>query len=291
MASLPPELIESIVEHVPDEKSLLACALRASSFLNASQARIFHSISLVHDTAYERLAGILAQSPRLGQYVRLLTLDIEGIPRDWSALGVIQSSMTRVERLAIQGTVKVLVQKQLLRHPSLTGFLSLESLRCVALVKLENVPSSIVTTLLDTCVEVRLFQMSIILEEDEVLRAFPTSHPTRHLEVSEATGAITAFLALPRQLDNLRSLTKLNLSDGVPLGPLHLNVVGCERQIPRENPPSNESRRREGTWRKRSLLHESKMAVDTRHTGEEPHTMKGILQFTKSRGTEAICGI
>ncbi|KAJ6474902.1 hypothetical protein C8R45DRAFT_1160130 [Mycena sanguinolenta] len=181
MASLPPELIDSIVEHVPDEKSLLACALTASSFLNASQARIFHSISLVHDTAYERLAGILAQSPRLG-------------------------------------TVKALVQKQLPRHPPLIGFLSLESLRCVALVKLENVPSSIVTTLLDTCVDVRLFQTSIILEDDGVQRAFPTFHPTRHLEVSESTGAITAFLALPRQSDNLRSLTKLNLSDGVPGG-------------------------------------------------------------------------
>ncbi|KAJ6458203.1 hypothetical protein C8R45DRAFT_1110112 [Mycena sanguinolenta] len=207
MASLPPRLIESIVEHVPDVKSLLACALTASSFLITSQARIFHSISLQDVTAYERFAGVLAQSPRLGQY----------------------SSMTRVERLVIQGTGKPLEKQQLPRHPSLVGFLFLESLRCVAHVKLEYVPSFIVTTVLDTYVEIRLLGMSIMLEEYEGERTFPTSHLIRHLEVFERSGAVTVFLALPRQLDNLRSLTELNLSDGAhhPSPPRDTRLAAC----------------------------------------------------------------
>ncbi|KAJ6467729.1 hypothetical protein C8R45DRAFT_763176, partial [Mycena sanguinolenta] len=124
MGSLPQELIETIVKLVPDKRTLLSCALTAPSWVDASQRRIFHWMSLQNATKYERFAGILIQSPHLGPYVRRLTLIIRGIPADWAPLALILSTTNRVEHLVIQGSIQSVTFTPISSHPSLITFLS-----------------------------------------------------------------------------------------------------------------------------------------------------------------------
>ncbi|KAJ6474956.1 hypothetical protein C8R45DRAFT_1103083 [Mycena sanguinolenta] len=213
MGSLPQELIESIVEQVPDDETLLACALTAPAFVNASQRRIFSSMSLrnINVAAYERVADILPQSPHLSQYVRYLALYINNIPTDWDALQLILSTTTPVKRLVIQAAL-LRGRVRLSLNPSLIGFLSSKTLVCVALGKLTNVASSIVATLLETCEEICSFEMNIVLDEDAHAESpLPTSRPIRHLDLVDWNNTILPFLTLPRQLRSVSSLTQLSI--------------------------------------------------------------------------------
>ncbi|KAJ6457731.1 hypothetical protein C8R45DRAFT_943168 [Mycena sanguinolenta] len=122
---IPRELID-IVEFVPDKSSLLACALAATSFVNASQRQLFHMVLIRTIPEYERLAGILSQSPHLGGYVRLLVLLTWDIPEEWAPLDLILSNMTLVEKLVIQGRAES--RSHIQRNPSLIDFLYQETL-------------------------------------------------------------------------------------------------------------------------------------------------------------------
>ena len=57
MKPLPQELIDIVVEFVPDNESLLACALAATSFVNASQRQLFHMVSIRTIPEYERASS------------------------------------------------------------------------------------------------------------------------------------------------------------------------------------------------------------------------------------------
>ncbi|KAF7326991.1 hypothetical protein MSAN_02492900 [Mycena sanguinolenta] len=133
MSQLAQELIDAIVDLVPDKQSLLACALTAPSFVYASQRRIFHSISIQNVAACNRLAAILTESPHLGRYVRILSLKIHGMPLDWACLEPIVSATTSVEQLAIKGSHK---KTPLHVNASLLALLLSQSLRCVAFAHL-----------------------------------------------------------------------------------------------------------------------------------------------------------
>ncbi|KAJ6450905.1 hypothetical protein C8R45DRAFT_93083 [Mycena sanguinolenta] len=103
MGPLPQELVDTIVGLVAETQSIIACALTARSFVEAGQRRIFRLLSIQDIFAYELLAGVLTESPHLGQYVKLLSLRIVDIPARWAALESILSTTTRVERLMIEG--------------------------------------------------------------------------------------------------------------------------------------------------------------------------------------------
>ncbi|KAJ6474985.1 hypothetical protein C8R45DRAFT_1217312 [Mycena sanguinolenta] len=211
MRSMPQELIDAIVKLVPDKNTLLACALTDPSFVDVSQRRIFHWMSIQNPAEYERLAGILSQSPHLGRYVRRLALQIHDIPAGSAALALILSTTNRVERLVIQGRSRFAEKNELTSNPSLIAFLSLETLLCVGLVRLGAVPSSIVTTVLQSCEEVCLSQIDIVRDGEGDKFANTPSRSIRHLYILDRTAATVSFLALPRQLDNLASLTHLSI--------------------------------------------------------------------------------
>ncbi|KAJ6496445.1 hypothetical protein C8R45DRAFT_985901 [Mycena sanguinolenta] len=210
MNSLPQELTEAIVKLV-SAKSLRACALVSRSFVDASQRRIFHRMSLKDVPAYERLAGVLGHSPHLGQYIRYLTLEIKQVPAGWAPLESILSSTTQVEHLVIRGAFRNYTQLHC--HPSLVGFLSLESLRQVYLVYLVIAPS-IVSKLLETSEVVCLGPITLEEDEDKVESIAPESHHClRHLDIIQGADSIFPFLIRPRQLRALQSITRLALLD------------------------------------------------------------------------------
>ncbi|KAJ6457734.1 hypothetical protein C8R45DRAFT_1081878 [Mycena sanguinolenta] len=212
MKPLPQELIDAIVGFVPDNNSLIACALTATSFVSASQRRVFHTMQIESISVYERLAAILAQSPHLGGYVRILALIIEDIPADWDPLKCILSTMTRVEKLAIQGRSRD-DQRPCLRHnPSLIDFLYEESLMCVALAHLCDVPSYALTWLLESYEKVSLMQIDIFVEDQHAYDSPPTSDVLWHLDILDTTNSVMPFLLRPPQRSYFPSLTNLAIS-------------------------------------------------------------------------------
>ncbi|KAF7342356.1 hypothetical protein MVEN_01824200 [Mycena venus] len=216
MSQVPQELIDAILELVP-EKSLLACALTATSFVKTSQRRIFRWMSIVKIPAYERIATILTKSPHLGQYVHFLALHIAAIPADWAPLKNILSTMTELERLTITGDANAPARNQLGLNPCLIELLSVPSLLCVGLDDLSDVPASVVTKALETFEEVSLSRLTI--DAGDVGEGSTESTPPTesdflwHLNVTmDAWESIIPFLFQPRKMGYLKYLSRLSLT-------------------------------------------------------------------------------
>ncbi|KAJ6459940.1 hypothetical protein C8R45DRAFT_1030130 [Mycena sanguinolenta] len=207
MAELPQELIDAVVELVP-AKDLISCALTARAFVERSQWRIFYWMSLSGLPGYERMFGILAQSPHLGQYVRLLVLEIKDIPPGWRPLEVIVSTLVELERVTVRGNLSELRQ-----NPSLINLLSLPSLLCVGLADLIDVPASLITKALETAEEVTLSRISIAAGGQAPAEPpNPTSDFLWHLEVFDAFEEILPFLLHPRRMGYLEYLSRLSVT-------------------------------------------------------------------------------
>ncbi|KAF7378387.1 hypothetical protein MSAN_00265200 [Mycena sanguinolenta] len=101
-------------------------------------------------------------------------------------------------------------KSELSSNPSLIVFLSSESLLCVGLARLGDVPSFVVTMVLKRCEQVCLSEIDIVMggEADESART--PSRSIFHLDVYDRTDTIVSFLTLPRQLCNLASITYLS---------------------------------------------------------------------------------
>ncbi|KAF7342563.1 hypothetical protein MSAN_02012700 [Mycena sanguinolenta] len=212
MAELPQELIDTIVELVL-AKDLIACALTARSFVECSQRRIFYMMSLSGLPAYERMSIILAKSPHLGQYVRLLALEIEGIPENWRPLEVIVSTFLELERVTIRGNLVGTAPSELGQNPPLIDLLSLPSLLCVGLANLINVPASLITKALENAEEVSLSRVSIASDDPTPTESpNPTSDFLWHLDISDAMEEIMPFLLQPRRVGYLQYLSRLSIT-------------------------------------------------------------------------------
>ncbi|KAJ7023042.1 hypothetical protein C8F04DRAFT_1271775 [Mycena alexandri] len=155
LPQLPQELIDAIVEEVP-EASLPACSLATTPFVMSSQRRLFRRMTLSLP-AYECTAHLLAASPHLALYVRLLVLDVEGIPPDCEPLRTILAPLTELERLSVLGG-KVGHEFEL--NPYLGDLLSIPSLKFLELDGL-TVPSSLITRAFFSCEEVLLSNLRI----------------------------------------------------------------------------------------------------------------------------------
>ncbi|KAJ6450902.1 hypothetical protein C8R45DRAFT_1113831 [Mycena sanguinolenta] len=190
MNTLPQELIEGVVGFVPDKKSLISCALTTRSFARAIQQRIFHWLPMSNLATYELLAPILTDPPHLGQYVRLLSLQIRGIPHHWAPFESILLTTTRVERLTIEAMVLLRGILAVLRQLCLFELLSSQSLRCVGLVNIGHVPRSIVTTFLSTCEEVGLCDVSIDPKQEDAEYTLLRSRTLWHLDLVDNENAM-----------------------------------------------------------------------------------------------------
>ncbi|KAJ6567957.1 hypothetical protein DFH09DRAFT_1080871 [Mycena vulgaris] len=72
---LPQELVDAVVHEVEDKKSLRACALASSCFLETSQRILFRSLKLNnHPTATGAWSTRLSESPHIAAYITNLSL-------------------------------------------------------------------------------------------------------------------------------------------------------------------------------------------------------------------------
>ncbi|KAJ7653110.1 hypothetical protein DFH06DRAFT_526482 [Mycena polygramma] len=142
MAEVPQELIDKIIEQVP-ENSLAACSLTATPFLVSSQRRLFRWMSLRDLPMYERTGRLLATSPHLGKYVRFLALCIHQLPVDYAVLKGILPLMPEIERLSIEG-FSLSETNDIARNPCLVDLLLRPTIRSLGLANLMNVPASLI---------------------------------------------------------------------------------------------------------------------------------------------------
>ncbi|KAK7042017.1 hypothetical protein R3P38DRAFT_3348143 [Favolaschia claudopus] len=220
---LPQELIDSIIELVC-VNSLCACALTATSFVQPSQRRIFNWMSLFHLSQYEGMAIILAKSPHLGKYVKLLALQIAHLPADSAPLKLILSTMTELERLTISGdTAGSPMTSRLRLNPCLVDTLDIPSLLCFGLADLVDVSPFVVAQALETCEEVILSRIFLarhgslddngnVVEVDplDTLVSPPEPGFLWHLSVMDSTEEIFPFLFSPTRMGYFQKLVRLS---------------------------------------------------------------------------------
>ncbi|KAJ7162707.1 hypothetical protein C8R43DRAFT_991230 [Mycena crocata] len=79
MDTLPNELVEAIINTIPDTTSLKACALVVSSFREPSQRILLRSMTFTTRNRDE-LLRLLSESPHLASYTRRLIVELELLP-------------------------------------------------------------------------------------------------------------------------------------------------------------------------------------------------------------------
>ncbi|KAJ7729464.1 hypothetical protein B0H16DRAFT_1470036 [Mycena metata] len=161
MPQLPQELIDAILEDVPDS-SLGACSMTARAFVVTSQRRLFHWMSLVGTAQYERTDRLFEDSPHLAGYMRYVALNIGGIPHDYGTLSRILDRLYSVERISISGT-NTAITSQL----SVLDFFARLSIKCLALDALLDVSSSLLSGAFKYLEEVVLSNLNIIQVEED----------------------------------------------------------------------------------------------------------------------------
>ncbi|KAJ6551797.1 hypothetical protein B0H19DRAFT_1378444 [Mycena capillaripes] len=243
--SVPQELIDAIVKHVPDS-SLAACSLTATAFVAPSQRRLFRWISLSGVPEYERIVRSLASSPHLGKYVRHLALHIQGIPDDYAPLKSILPLFSEIERLSIGGDFRT-GTNEMARNPCLIDLLSLPTLRSFALDRV-SVSYALISRALSTFEEVLLSTLVIPFDEELEAGVFPSPGVLFHFSVfGDDEGIILRYLLHPSRIGFLHKLERLSvvippLSEQLQSSFTNL-LVGCSPtlknlELELEAPPS-----------------------------------------------------
>ncbi|KAJ7723663.1 hypothetical protein B0H16DRAFT_1598148 [Mycena metata] len=207
MSHLPPELIEAILEDVP-ESSLPACSLTAMAFVVASQRRLFRRMTLSDLPAYERVVRLLDASPHLAQYVRALSLVIGGIPKESTLMKSIILPLTKLERLSIYGGQKV----PLPQNTWLIDVLQRTNIKHLALEDLLDVSSSLIAQAFSSCDGVLLSDIAL---SDNSLDAFPAhglGAITQFDVLEDPSHDILTFVLDPKWVGSLRRLRRLSLT-------------------------------------------------------------------------------
>ncbi|KAF7366939.1 hypothetical protein MSAN_00952600 [Mycena sanguinolenta] len=206
MADLPQELVDAIVEDVP-ESSLAACALTARAFVVSSQRRLFRWMSLNNISAYEKTARLLTSSPHIGPYFRYLALNIAQIPKDYVHLETILASLSELEYLSIAGNPTA-TRNQMAQNPCLVGLLSLPTLRCLALQDLIDIPRSLILQALLSFEQVAFRRVYIAHDPVESLSALNLWHLSVMMDDRD-DNSILPVLVHPKQIGLTRQLQRL----------------------------------------------------------------------------------
>jgi hypothetical protein len=109
MASLPQELVNSIVDQLDDYSSLTSCALVSTSFVVPAQQAIFKSLCIHTELSHRHPTPLaasdsLAAFPHLATYIRLLQFDLSHLESEVQALESIFLAVRNLERLIISGS-------------------------------------------------------------------------------------------------------------------------------------------------------------------------------------------
>ncbi|KAF7324498.1 hypothetical protein MKEN_00490500 [Mycena kentingensis (nom. inval.)] len=101
MSSLPPELLDAILSHVFDVKTLKTCSLVAPQLRDSSQRRLFQRLRLSPNSLAVALA-LLDNSPRIGAYFTTLHIQLSD-KIEWDVLGVLLPKLCAVNECIVNG--------------------------------------------------------------------------------------------------------------------------------------------------------------------------------------------
>ncbi|KAJ7035213.1 hypothetical protein C8F04DRAFT_541994 [Mycena alexandri] len=227
MSNLPQELIDAILEDVPDS-SLAACSLTATSFVVASQRRLFRRMTLSDLPAYERVIRVLVASPHLAQYVRALGLDIRDIPNDSTLIKSIIVPLTKIEYLSIWGGTGA-TWPDLGQNPWLIDVLSRTTVKFLALERLSGVPSSLIAQAFSSCDEVSL---SNVLLSDNGSDGFSAHGAISHFHVPEDVySTVLPFVLDPKRVGSLHRLRGLSITSLGLDQSITTFLIACSRTL------------------------------------------------------------
>ncbi|KAJ7108752.1 hypothetical protein C8R44DRAFT_986688 [Mycena epipterygia] len=147
---LPQELVDAIIDEVHDKRSLMACALAASSFRSPCQRTMFRSLSLYPERYRRRptlkaAADSLTTFSHLASYIRDLTIELPDTIPEFAALASVLLLLRNVERFVVSGKSILWSRLGTTVAAAILDFLSLPSLGRLHLVNIEHVPSALIS--------------------------------------------------------------------------------------------------------------------------------------------------
>ncbi|KAJ7244682.1 hypothetical protein C8J57DRAFT_1242673 [Mycena rebaudengoi] len=241
MVNLPQELIETIVDdlHAMHGKySLPACALASRAFLVPSQRCLFRSISLKKipragkqrvgrsDNVLVGAVNIFTASPRLAPYVRNLSINITNLVAIHASLTSLLPLLPNVEKFQLDAARIAWTSLPPTLASSLSDFFRQPSLRCLALVSLRDLSSSLVLRWISSFRMLSLTNVTILSDTGAPSIIYDdkpaaTAH-LDHLILGWPNGpTVTQFVLHPSTIVHLQQLRRLSLqmhSDGTVRG-------------------------------------------------------------------------
>ncbi|KAJ7235513.1 hypothetical protein C8J57DRAFT_1378031 [Mycena rebaudengoi] len=202
MTPPPQELIDSIVGLVDDSPTLKSCSLVATSFVAASQRRLFRSLRLyatpTHRHPHITLEGMsvfLSSTPHVSSFVHELTTPIPYL-RQHAALASILCTLPHVSRLVLAEQYCEEISLELMR--ALKNFLP--SLQCLYLLSLRSISPSF---LLNAAFSVPLLSIDdsrigvrTLADSDPALDGEATDARLRHLIISKSSSRPLGYCVL-----------------------------------------------------------------------------------------------
>ncbi|KAJ7264217.1 hypothetical protein C8J57DRAFT_413313 [Mycena rebaudengoi] len=241
MVNLPQELIETIVDdlHARHGKySLSACALASRAFLVPSQRCLFRSISLKKmprartqrvgrsDSVLVGAVNIFTASPRLAPYVRNLSINITNLVAIHASLTSLLPLLPNVDEFQLDAARIAWTSLPPTLTSSLSDFFRQPSLRCLALVSLRDLSSSLVLRWISSFRMLSLTNVTILRDTGAPSITYDdkpaaTAH-LDHLILGWPNGpTVTQFVLHPSTIVHLQQLRRLSLhmhSDGTVRG-------------------------------------------------------------------------
>ncbi|KAJ7668029.1 hypothetical protein B0H17DRAFT_1210181 [Mycena rosella] len=149
MACLPQELVDAIIDRIPDKTSLKQCALVAPSFLAPSQRRIFRSLSVYRGQSQRRpnlaaASALLTASPHIASYVRNLLVELPNFILESPSLETVLRALRNLERLVVSGKSVAWNNLEPGARSALFHSVALPSLVRLHLVNVRDVPWALI---------------------------------------------------------------------------------------------------------------------------------------------------
>ncbi|KAJ7259251.1 hypothetical protein C8J57DRAFT_1639882 [Mycena rebaudengoi] len=149
MASLPQELVNSIVDQLDDYLSLTSCALVSTSFVAPAQQAIFKSLCIHTELSHRHPTPLaasdsLAAFPHLATYIRLLQFDLSHLESEVQALESIFLAVRNLERLIISGAGMLYQSIAPALQTAIQDIITLPSLSGLHLVSINDLPSDFI---------------------------------------------------------------------------------------------------------------------------------------------------
>ncbi|KAF7337823.1 hypothetical protein MVEN_02005200 [Mycena venus] len=241
---LPQELIDAVVLELRDDSACLAaCSKTAKTFRVPCQRLIFremviHSEESGYPNTYRRASDLLTSSPHLEAQVLNISTAWPTEENDMHAFEAVLRLLRSVQRLVISNTGFVSWRTYPALNAAMFDFISLPSLDRLHLIKMDEVPSSLIY---HAASSVRVLSLEIYLDQTNVseppVEPSPSSPQLEHFILSSRpTFYLSTFVSRLSRGGYLRNTRRLTLSleerqegyqnlfDSLPLSLRHLEI-------------------------------------------------------------------